>query len=127
MIGRIVKAIRGNLVAWLALSVALGGTSLAASHYIITSSKQIKPSVLRQLRGAAGPPGAQGMPGAHGAEGPRGAVGPPGLPGPQGSEANVRQLETKFENLCFGISLAEIEATSGVKKDLETIYDEACL
>jgi hypothetical protein len=43
MIHRIVAGIRGNLVAWLALFVALGGTSLAASHYVINSTKQINP------------------------------------------------------------------------------------
>ena len=42
---RVLEAIRRNLVAWLALFVALGGTGIAASHYIITSTKQIKPSV----------------------------------------------------------------------------------
>jgi hypothetical protein len=66
MIGRIIKAIRGNLVAWLALFVALGGTSLAASHYVITSTKQIKPSVLKQLRGTVGPDGIQGPRGLEG-------------------------------------------------------------
>jgi len=54
MIARIVKAIRQNLVAWLALFVALGGTSMAASHYIITSTNQLKPSVLKKLHGSAG-------------------------------------------------------------------------
>jgi len=49
MIHRIATAIRQNLVAWLALFVALGGTSLAASHYVITSTKQIKPSVLKSF------------------------------------------------------------------------------
>ena len=37
-----------RLVAF-ALFVALGGTSLAASHSVITSTKQIKPSVLKSL------------------------------------------------------------------------------
>ena len=46
MLNRIVAGIRGNLVAWLALFVALGGTSLAASHYVINSTKQINPKVL---------------------------------------------------------------------------------
>jgi hypothetical protein len=36
LIHRTVTTIRRNLVAWLALFIALGGTSLAASHYIIT-------------------------------------------------------------------------------------------
>jgi hypothetical protein len=49
---RIVGAVRRNLVAWLALFFALTGTGLAASRYIITNTSQIKPSVLRELRGS---------------------------------------------------------------------------
>jgi hypothetical protein len=49
MNNRIVGIVRGNLVAWIALFVALGGTSLAASHYVVTSTKQIKPKVLKSL------------------------------------------------------------------------------
>lgn len=54
MIGRVVPAIRRDLVAWLALSVALGGTSMATPHYVITSTKQVKPSILARLQGSKG-------------------------------------------------------------------------
>ena len=77
---RIISAVRGNIVAWLALFVALGGTSLAASHYIITSTKQIKPSVLKTLRGKTGATGAPG----GGAVGPGGVAGAGGVPGTKG-------------------------------------------
>src|ERR1700737_2046911 len=76
---RIINAVRGNLVAWLALFVALGGTSLAASHYIITSTRQIKPSVVKALRGKTGAQGSQGPQGAQGLGGPQGPAGPNNL------------------------------------------------
>jgi len=84
---RIINAVRGNIVAWLALFVALGGTSLAASHYVITSTKQIKPSVVKSLRGKAGPPGLQG---------PQGPAGPQGAPA---SESTARQLQNEVATL----------------------------
>jgi hypothetical protein len=82
VLNRTVATIRRNLVAWLALFVALGGTSLAASHYLITSTKQIKPSVLKQLHGATGPAGLAGPAGPRGSVG---AAGAPGAGGPQGA------------------------------------------
>lgn len=42
------------VISCLALFVALGGTAIAASHYVITSTSQIKPSVRRALT-ALGP------------------------------------------------------------------------
>jgi len=49
-----------NVAATLALIFSMTGGAPAASHYVITSTKQIKPSVLKQLRGKSGPPGPQG-------------------------------------------------------------------
>jgi hypothetical protein len=88
---RIISAVRGNLIAWLALFVALGGTSVAASHYIITKTSQIKPSVLRALKGKQGPQGpagtnGNGANGAQGPAGPQGAQGPAGATGARGAE-----------------------------------------
>jgi hypothetical protein len=54
-------------VALLALFVALGGTGYAAAHYRITSTKQIKPNVLRALKGKTGAKGPAGAAGAAGA------------------------------------------------------------
>lgn len=63
-----------NVVATLALLFAMSGGALAAKHYLINSTKQINPKVLKRL---------------HGARGPRGAIGPNGLVGPQGVQGPV--------------------------------------
>jgi len=56
-----------------ALVVALGGTALAGG-YIITSTKQIRPSVRKALKGNRGPRGFDGADGVAGAPGPPGPV-----------------------------------------------------
>jgi hypothetical protein len=72
-----------NIAATLALVLAMSGGALAATHYLISSTKQISPKVLKQLRGKTGRAGPQGRPGAEGPIGPRGNEGK-GLPGPPG-------------------------------------------
>ena len=69
----------------LALFFALGGTAIATKHYLITSTSQIKPSVLKALHGQSGNPGADGLPGAQGPQGPQGATGPQGPAGTPGA------------------------------------------
>ena len=49
-----------NVVATFALVFAMSGGALAAKHYLINSTKQIKPSVLKQLKGNAGKTGPAG-------------------------------------------------------------------
>lgn len=56
--GRISPA---TLIASAALFFSVAGTGFAASHYLITSVHQIKPSVRHALRGKQGPQGAQGV------------------------------------------------------------------
>ncbi|MGA2471798.1 MAG: hypothetical protein ABSG64_14045 [Solirubrobacteraceae bacterium] len=62
----------GTVVATVALFFALGGTAWAAHHYLITSTKQIKPSVLNSLKGKAGPVGPTGLQGIQGIQGAQG-------------------------------------------------------
>ncbi len=67
-----------NVAATLALVFSMTGGAMAANHYLISSTKQIKPSILKKLkgnRGAKGPQGAQGAQGAQGGAGPQGPAG----------------------------------------------------
>jgi hypothetical protein len=84
-----------TVIACLALFFALGGTAIAAQHYLITSTGQIKPSVLAKLKGdagaqgpagPAGPAGSTGPTGFTGPQGPTGAAGPRGEAGERGAE-----------------------------------------
>jgi hypothetical protein len=61
-----------NVAATLALVFAMSGGALAARHYLVNSTKQISPKVLKKLKGRAGP---------QGATGPQGKEGPQGGPG----------------------------------------------
>ena len=74
-----------NVAATLALVFAMSGGALAAKHYLVNSTKQINPTVLKKLRGKAGPKGttgATGKDGAPGKEGTQGKQGAQGAPGP---------------------------------------------
>ena len=76
-----------TVIATLALVFAMTGGAYAAKKYLITSTKQISPSVLKALQGkagAAGANGAQGAAGAQGPAGPQGAAGA-GTPGKEGA------------------------------------------
>lgn len=79
-----------NITSTLALVLVLGGgTAWAAHHYLITSTKQIKPSVLKALRGHRGARGANGTNGANGANGANGSRGATGATGATGSNATI--------------------------------------
>jgi hypothetical protein len=103
-----------NVVATMALLFAMGGSALAADHfvasaaktksteftaepnskefsYLITSVSQISPRVQAELKagekaGPAGPAGATGAPGSPGSQGPAGLSGPAGAPGIEGAQ-----------------------------------------
>ena len=72
------------IIALIVLFVGMSSAAVAARHYLITSTKQIKPSVLKQLKGARGPAGRSGT-GATGSKGPTGAAGATGAKGATGA------------------------------------------
>jgi hypothetical protein len=74
-----------NVAVTLALVFAMSGGAYAASKYLITSTKQISPKVLKALKGKAGANGAQGPAGAAGAAGPQGPGGATGAKGESGA------------------------------------------
>ena len=81
-----VKLTPSGVIAVMALVFAMSGGAYAAGKYLITSTKQIKPSVLASLKGKSGPAGANGSNGANGAAGEKGASGPQGPQGQQGQQ-----------------------------------------
>jgi hypothetical protein len=68
----------------IALVFAVTGGALAATHYLITSTKQFSPNVLKSLRGARGRRGTRGARGARGAAGRNGTNGTNGTNGING-------------------------------------------
>lgn len=72
------------IVAVAALIVAMTGSAIAANKYLITSTSQISPKVLKKLHGAVGKPGTAGVDGADGADGVDGVDGAPGVDGVDG-------------------------------------------
>jgi hypothetical protein len=97
-----------NVVATLALVFAMSGGALAAKHYLLTSTKQIKPSVIKQLRGGTGPRGATGTSGAigaTGATGPQGATGPSGAT--EGTAVEQGSGATILSDSAVGVRVAE--------------------
>jgi hypothetical protein len=94
----------GTVIATIALLFAMTGGAYAAKKYLITSTKQISPSVLKALKGKTGSAGASGAPGAAGPQGPAGpggaaGAGTPGAPGANGTSVTSKTL-AKGEGGC---------------------------
>jgi len=88
MLGSPLKSVTpATVLAVVALVFAMTSGAVAAKKYLITSTKQISPSVLKKLTGKpgpAGPAGAAGKAGANGANGTNGSNGTDGQNGQTG-------------------------------------------
>jgi hypothetical protein len=108
-----------NVAATLALVLSMSGGALAASHYLINSTKQISPKVLKKLKGNVGPAGLQGKEGPQGKEGvtgKEGKEGKQGIPGPV-NLAKLEKVAGPFEApvfvLFFDIASSHAECAKG--------------
>jgi hypothetical protein len=73
-----------NVTATLALVFAMSGGAVAAKHYLLSSTSQISPKVLKKLKGVTGRTGATGPAGPPGPAGRAGSAGSAGGEGPRG-------------------------------------------
>jgi hypothetical protein len=96
-----------NVAATLALVFAMSGGALAAKHYLIESTSQISPKVLKKLKGRAG---ASGRTGASGPAGPAGAAGAPGKDGAAGKDG-ARGPSDAFAASGNGAAFTETKST----------------
>ena len=82
MLGSPLKRVTpATVLAVVALVFAMTSGAVAAKKYLITSTKQISPSVLKKLTGKPGPAGADGKAGANGTNGSNGTNGQNGETG----------------------------------------------
>jgi hypothetical protein len=116
-----------NVAMTLALVFAMSGGAYAAKHYLITSTKQISPKVLKTLKGANGKNGTNGTNGANGtngvpgaagigtagAQGPAGAKGEKGIQGIQG-EKGIQGIQGDKGTTGFTKTLPSGETETGI-------------
>lgn len=129
----------------------MSGGALAASHYLINSTHQINPKVLKRLKGNRGPRGPAGIPGVaiqgpsgvSGAKGTRGEVGREGKEGlsalstlPSGrSESGVYGIAAPNpategvlrQSVTFGLALAAVIAPASIEYTSSTTPTTNCI
>jgi|GEM_PF-3538461 len=93
-----------NVAATLALVFSMSGGALAASHYLISSTKQISPKILAKLKGATGKTGATGA---------TGAPGTPGAPGKEGKEGAKGETGPSHAYSASGAGTASVNVPAG--------------
>lgn len=118
-----------NVAATIALVFSMTGGAIAASHYLITSVKQISPRALKQIRaqtgksphnGANGVNGTPGAPGAPGTPGGQGSQGPQGPKGPGASEITLSLPASTTPSFTKAGSAAGVEFEDECEEDAVT-------
>ena len=104
-----------RLVVAAAVLAALGCASgaAAATHYLVTSINQIKPSVRVALKGNRGPRGFAGTAGAAGAQGPQGVPGMAGAAGSARAVAVVNADGSFLQGVGFPKNVTGVSHTGG--------------
>ena len=102
-----------NVALTIALVFAMTGGAYAAKKYLITSTKQISPSVLKAFAGKAGPAGATGAAGPAGAPGAQGPAGTAGGPGEKGAPGEKGEKGAKGSPWTPGTLPSEATETGG--------------
>ena len=102
-----------NVTATIALVFAMSGGALAATHYVINSTRQISPKALKALKGNRGPAGAQGATGREGAPGKGGAPGNEGKEGPRGPSAGFVAFKDEPGELTGAGALGKLAVPAG--------------
>ncbi len=120
-----------NVTATLALVFAMSGGAMAANSYLINSTKQINPKVLKKLTGkpgktgASGANGANGTAGATGPQGPKGAEGPKGSEGPKGNEGKEGPKGETGSSGISGYQIVKGNVASGSGSGFNFAYSKA--
>jgi Collagen triple helix repeat (20 copies) len=119
MLASVMAHARRNLVAYVALLFALGGTSYAASTTLLPANsvgtrqvinhsllkKDFKAGQLpRGRRGPAGPAGQTGPAGATGPQGPAGSTGPRGAAGPAGPTGPAGPINLSYPETAVSVA-----------------------
>ncbi len=104
-----------NVAVTVAVVFAMSGGAYAASRYVITSTKQISPKVLKALQGKAGAAGANGTNGTNGSNGAPGEKGAPGPQGPEGKAGTNGTPGTSVTNTAVPVGVSKCEERGGAE------------
>ena len=128
-----------NVLATLALVFAMSGAAVAANHFLISSTKQISPKVLKQLKGrtgargltgrtgSGGPAGLRGEAGARGETGLRGVTGPTGATGETGPPGEARAFAVIVPTGVVGHKALIEPGSRGVAEALTASTEATCV